>query len=56
MNFLAATRAGTLLIARGKVTQSSGSLIFMDGALHTDDGCVSTAQAVMKRLTGRTTG
>ncbi len=53
VNFLGASRSGQLLVARGKVTHETGSLIFLDGALHADDAPVATAQAIMKRLEKR---
>lgn len=53
VNFLGASRSGQLLIARGKASHETGSLIFLDGTLHADDVLVSTAQAIMKRLEKR---
>lgn len=52
-SFLQAARPGQLLVARGRVTQSGGSLLFLEGCLQADDTLVATAQAVMKRLTAR---
>jgi uncharacterized protein (TIGR00369 family) len=53
VSFLDASRAGQLLIARGKVSHQAGSLIFLDGSVYADDVLVGTAQAVMKRLEKR---
>ncbi|PLC51462.1 phenylacetic acid degradation protein [Pollutimonas subterranea] len=53
VNFLGTSRAGQLLVARGKVSHEAGSLLFLDGTLHADDILVSTAQAIMKRLEKR---
>ena len=52
-SFLQAARPGQLLVARGGITQSGGSLLFLDGSLQADDTLVATAQAVMKRLSPR---
>ncbi|MBB5216507.1 PaaI family thioesterase [Parapusillimonas granuli] len=53
MNFLGPSRAGQLLVARGRVDHESGSLIFLGGSLHADDVLVGSAQAIMKRLKAR---
>ena len=50
-SFLRAAKAGQVLSARGKVTHSTGSMLFLDGTLHIDDVLIATGQAVMKRLT-----
>lgn len=52
-SFLRAARAGQLMVARGTVTHSSGSMLFLDGSLHADEVLAATAQAVMKRLPPR---
>jgi len=56
MNFLSAARAGATLVARGRITQQGGSLIFMEGSVHDGGACMATAQAVMKRLADRKGG
>lgn len=53
MSFLQAAQAGQTLVARGTVTHSSGSMLFLDGTLHADDRLIATAQAVMKRVAPR---
>lgn len=50
ISFLGASRPGQLLVARGRVTHQTGSLLFMEGTLHADNAHVASAQAVMKRL------
>jgi hypothetical protein len=52
ISFLGASRPGQLLVARGRVTHQTGSLLFMEGTLHADNAHVASAQAVMKRLSG----
>ena len=52
-SFARSAQAGQTLVARGRVTHSSGSMLFLDGTLHADDVLVATAQAVMKRLPAR---
>lgn len=52
-SFVRAARPGQLLLARGTVTSSSGSMLFLNGSLHADNELLATAQAVMKRLTPR---
>lgn len=52
-SFLRAAQTGQTLVARGKVTHGSGSMLFLDGTLHADEQLVATAQAVMKRLSPR---
>lgn len=49
-SFLRGAQPGQLLTARGTVTHSSGSMLFLDGTLHADEQLIATAQAVMKRL------
>lgn len=49
-SFLRPAKAGQVLSARGTVTHSAGSMLFLDGTLHVDDLLIATAQAVMKRL------
>jgi len=53
MNFLRASKVGSLLVARGKVTHQGGSMLFIDGTIHSGDTLLATAQAVMKRLRQR---
>ncbi len=52
-SFLRTAKPGELLSARGSVTHSSGSMLFLDGTLRADDTLIATGQAVMKRLTVR---
>lgn len=49
-SFLRAAKAGQILYARGHVTHSSGSMLFLDGTLYVDEQPVATGQAVMKRV------
>ena len=55
-SFLRAAKPGALLEARGVVTHSSGSLLFLDGSLRAHTLSIATAQAVMKRLSGASRG
>ncbi len=53
MSFLQAAHSEQTLVARGTVTHTAGSMLFMEGSLHADETLVATAQAVMKRLAPR---
>lgn len=53
LSFVRAAQAGQTLVARGTVTHSSGSMVFLNGTLHADEALIATAQAVMKRVSPR---
>lgn len=50
MQCLRPSQAGQTLVATGRVTHETGSLLFLSGEIHADDVIVATAQAVMKRV------
>jgi uncharacterized protein (TIGR00369 family) len=52
VSFSGSSRAGQLLIARGRVDRETGTLLFLTGSVYADDTLVGTAQAVMKPLRG----
>lgn len=53
ISFLGPATVGQLLVARGRISREAGSLLFLDGTVHANDTLIATAQAVMKRLSGR---
>ncbi|HZH55898.1 MAG TPA: PaaI family thioesterase [Burkholderiaceae bacterium] len=52
-NFLSGAQNGQLLVARGRVTHSTGSMVFLDGSIQADGTLVATGQAIMRRLAAR---
>ena len=50
MNFLQPGRVGDTLVARGRVTHQSGSMLFLDGDIQCGDTVLATGQAILKRL------
>jgi len=48
--FLKATLPGETLVARGRVTHQTGSMMFLEGVVYSGDELVATAQAIMKRM------
>ncbi|NYT24579.1 PaaI family thioesterase [Alcaligenaceae bacterium] len=50
MTFLRATSPGETLVARGRVTHQTGSMLFLEGEVRAGDALVATAQAIMKRV------
>lgn len=50
VSFLGTAKLGDLLVARGRIVRTTGSLLFVDGSITVNNAVIATAQGIMKRV------